>query len=212
MPRIRIVIVDDHAIVRAGFKMLLSSYPSIEIVAEADRGEALYQLYLDYQPDIVVMDLSMPGVGGLESIRRLRSRIAEAKILVFSVHNENVYISRAIEAGAKGYISKNSAPEILVDAILAIASGSIFIESGLGQSVAMAANLDYPLLVASLSPKEFDIFCLLGKGLTTQRIADELCLGYKTVANYSTQIKNKFNVATITELARIAVVLGVIKG
>lgn len=213
-PRTRIILVDDHAIVRAGFRMLLAEFPGIEVIAEADRGEAVYQLYLDHQPDMVVMDLSMPGVGGLETIRRLISRISDAKILVFSVHNEKVYVSRAIDAGAKGYISKNSAPEILVDAILAIASGIVFIEPGLGQIVAAQprTETDYQQLVESLSPKEFDVFCLLVRGLTAQRIADELCLGYKTVANYSTQIKAKFNVATVTELARIAAVLGIIQG
>lgn len=209
----RIILVDDHAIVRAGFNLLLNAHPAIEIVAEAGRGEALYQLYLDYRPDIVVMDLSMPGVGGLETIRRLLNRITVAKILVFSVHNESVYVKRAIEAGAKGYICKGSAPEILVDAILTIASGAVFIDPGLGKNTIANPKIDtdYRQLVDSLSAKEFDIFCLLGKGLTTQRIADEMCLGYKTVANYSTQIKNKFNVATLTELARIVAVLGIIK-
>ncbi|SJM96562.1 response regulator [Crenothrix polyspora] len=101
---IRIILVDDHAIVRAGFRMLLATEDSIDVVAEAERGEAVWPLYQEYHPDVVVMDLSMPGLGGLESIRRLCLKEANAKILAFSVHDEKVYVNRAMTAGAKGYI------------------------------------------------------------------------------------------------------------
>ena len=217
MKKISVILVDDHAVVRAGFRMLLASADSIEIVAEADRGEAACQLYLEKQPDVVVLDLSMPGIGGLECIRRICNRDPQAKILVFSVHDESVYVSRAMAAGAKGYITKNSAPEILVDAIQDIAAGGIYIEPNLQKAYPLSSQehtseIDYKYLITALTPKEFDIFCLLAKGLTTHKIADELCLGYKTVANYGTQIKNKFNVSTVAELARIAMSLGIIKG
>ena len=195
--------------------MLLASNDNIEIVAEADRGEAAIQLYLEKQPDVVVLDLSMPGIGGLECIRRLCNRDPQAKVLVFSVHDESVYVSRAIEAGAKGYITKNSAAEILADAIQAIAGGKHYIEAELDKKFSTAPDFlqkenDYKNLLNTLSPKEFDIFCLLAKGLTTRKIADELCLSYKTVANYGTQIKTKFNALTVAELARIAAALGII--
>ena len=112
--------------------MLLTSENSIEIIAEANRGEAAAcQLFMEKQPDVVVLDLSMPGTGGLECIRRICNRDPNAKILVFSVHDESVYVSRAMEADAKGYITKNSAPETLVDAIQKIAAGDIYIEAGL---------------------------------------------------------------------------------
>jgi two-component system, NarL family, invasion response regulator UvrY len=154
----------------------------------------------------------MPGIGGLECIRRICNRDPNAKILVFSVHDESVYVSRAMEAGAKGYITKNSAPEILVDAIQKIVSGDIYIEAGLEKTFRThQKEVDYKNLISTLTPKEFDIFCLLAKGLTTHKIADELCLGYKTVANYGTQIKNKFNASTVAELAHIATALGIIK-
>jgi two-component system, NarL family, invasion response regulator UvrY len=211
MKKISVILVDDHAVVRAGFRMLLASVNTIEIVAEAEKGEAACQLYLEKQPDVVVLDLSMPGIGGLECIRRICNRDPNAKILVFSVHDESVYVSRAIDAGAKGYITKNSAPEILVDAIQKIATGGIYIEPGLEKtSLIPQKEVDYKNLINTLSPKEFDIFCLLAKGLTTHKIADELCLGYKTVANYGTQIKNKFNALTVAELAHIATALGII--
>lgn len=212
MKKIYVILIDDHAVVRAGFRMLLASENSIEIIAEADRGEAACQLFMEKQPDVVVLDLSMPGIGGLECIRRICNRDPNAKILVFSVHDESVYVSRAMEAGAKGYITKNSAPEILVDAIQKIVSGDIYIEAGLEKTFRThQKEVDYKNLISTLTPKEFDIFCLLAKGLTTHKIADELCLGYKTVANYGTQIKNKFNASTVAELAHIATALGIIK-
>lgn len=209
---IRVMLVDDHTVVRAGFRMLLSVADGIEVSAEADRGEAAFQLYQERQPDVVVMDLSMPGIGGLETIRRIVDRYPQAKILVFSIHDESVYVQRAMAAGAKGYMTKNAAPDILVDAIQAIAAGGTYIENGLLKgSVAIGHESNCPALVATLSSREFDVFRLLAKGLTVQKAADELCLGYKTVANYATQVKQKLNVATLAELAQVARVSGVVK-
>ncbi|MDP2179655.1 response regulator transcription factor [Methylicorpusculum sp.] len=209
---IKVILVDDHAVVRAGFRLLLSAVPNIQVIAEAERGEQACQLYLDNKPDVVVLDLSMPGIGGLESIRRICNRDNQAKILVFSVHDEQVYVNRAMMAGAKGYITKNSAPAILVEAIQKISEGGEYIEDGLLKNTTIAGNpTDYRALIESLSAREFDVFCLLAKGLTMHKVADELCLGYKTAANYGTQIKNKLKVSTVAELAHIAMALGVVK-
>lgn len=210
--RITVILVDDHAVVRAGFRMLLSTAKNIDVIAEAERGEQACQLYLEKQPDVMVLDLSMPGIGGLESIRRICSRDSEAKILVFSVHDEMVYVNRAMNAGAKGYITKNSAPSILVTAIQKIANGDNYIEEGLIKNKPDAGNeVNYRVLIDSLTAREFDVFLLLAKGLTVHKVADELCLGYKTVANYGTQIRSKLNVTTVAELAHIAMVLGIMK-
>lgn len=209
---INVILVDDHAVVRAGFRMLLATETGIKVIAEAERGEQAYQLHQELQPDVLVLDLSMPGIGGMETIRRICNRDNQAKILVFSVHDEPVYIERAVNAGAKGYITKNSAPDILVNAIRQVASGQLYIEQGLLKSNSLQSpDPDYRSMVDSLSAREFDVFLLLAKGLTVHKIADELCLGYKTVANYGTQIRNKFNVSTVAELANIAMVLGVMK-
>lgn len=209
---IKVILVDDHAVVRAGFRMLLSSEADIDVIAEAERGEQAYQLYLDYQPDVLVLDLSMPGIGGLETIRRICKRDNNAKILVFSVHDEMVYVDRAISAGAQGYITKNSAPEILATAIRRIASGDSYIEQSLNKNLPQkSSDADYQSIVDTLSPREFDVFLLLAKGLTAHKISDELCLGYKTVANYGTQIRSKFKVSSVAELAHIAMVLGLMK-
>ncbi len=210
--KIKVILVDDHAVVRAGFRMLLSTEADIDVIAEAERGEAACRLYLEQQPDVMVLDLSMPGIGGLESIRRICNRDNNAKILVFSVHDEMVYVDRAMNAGAKGYITKNSAPGILVTAIQKIAAGEIYIEQGLMKNMPLQnSEADYQTIVDTLSPREFDVFLLLAKGLTAHKIADELCLGYKTVANYGTQIRSKLKVSTVAELAHIAIVLGVMK-
>jgi DNA-binding NarL/FixJ family response regulator len=210
--RIKVILVDDHAVVRAGFRLLLSTAEDIDVIDEAERGEQACQLYLEKQPDVMVLDISMPGIGGLETIRRICSRDSQAKILVFSVHDEMVYVNRAMNAGAKGYITKSSAPGILVTAIRKIADGDCYIEQGLLKSSPLLNNeVNYRTLIDSLSAREFDVFLLLAKGLTVHKVADELCLGYKTVANYGTQIKSKLNVSTVAELAHIAMALGVMK-
>ncbi|MCX7097756.1 MAG: response regulator transcription factor [Methylococcales bacterium] len=217
MKPISVILVDDHAVVRAGFRLLLSTESGIEVVAEADRGEAACQLYWELQPDVMVLDLSMPGIGGLETIRRICNRDSEAKILVFSVHDERVYVDRAINAGAKGYITKHAHPDVLIAAIQKIAGGEVYIEMGLashnvGASDGQAKDgLDYKAIIGAFSPREFDVFLLLAKGLTAHAIAGQLCLGYKTVANYGTQIRSKLKVSSVAELAHIAIVLGVMK-
>ncbi len=209
--KIKVLLVDDHAVVRAGFKLLLSSARNIRVIAEAERGEQALRCYSDNRPDVVVMDLSMPGIGGLECIRRLCLRDHDAKILVFSIHDEAVYVDRALNAGAKGYISKNSAADIMLEAIRDIAAGNRYIEAGLKRG-----NFQDRELVASqnivdgLNAREFDIFCLLAKGLDGHEISQQLCLSYKTIANYTTQIKNKFKVGSVVELAHIAIALKLI--
>ncbi|MDD4915769.1 MAG: response regulator transcription factor [Methylococcales bacterium] len=209
MNRTRIILVDDHAVVRAGFRMLLAAGESVEVVGEAERGEQAIQLYQDLQPDMLVMDLSMPGIGGLETIRRIVQRYPGARILVFSVHHEQAYVQRSLSAGALGYITKNSAAEILAEAIAAIMQGGQYVEKGLLKTVAAnAAGQDYRLIIAEFSGREFDVFGLLARGMTVYKIADQLCLGHKTVANYATQIKKKLGVNTTAELAHIAVNLG----
>ena len=208
----QIILVDDHAIVRAGFKMLLATCETIEVIAEADRGETALQLYQDLKPDLLIMDLSMPGLGGLETIHRLIQRDSAARILVFSVHHEPVYINRALTAGAQGYITKNSAPELLLDAIQCLMQGETYVEKGLLKtSNSLHATTDYSALIANFSKREFDVFRLLTQGMTAHKIADELCLGYKTVANYVTQIKKKLSAESLLDLVRIAEDCGIHK-
>ena len=203
--KIKIILVDDHAVVRAGFRMLLATSESIEVISEASRGEEAIGQYLNLKPDVVVMDLSMPGLGGLETIHRIIQRDGNAKILVFSVYHQRVYVNRALNAGAKGYITKNSAPEILTEAIAAIMQGQNYIEKGLIKiNNLIKSQSDYQAIIHQFSPREFDVFRMLALGMSVHKIAGELCLGYKTIANYATQIRKKLQVDTLIDLAHIA--------
>ena len=213
--KISVLLVDDHQVVRAGFRMLLDSQPFIGDIVDVDRGEVACHEYERKRPDVVVMDLSMPGIGGLETIRRLKKQDPQATILVYSIHDESIYVERAIQAGAKGYVTKNSAAEVLAEAVLAVSQGKRYIEQDILPNIDdfkhPSDTLHYGQVVELLSPREFDVFCLTAKGMTAHEVAAELHLGYKTAANYNTQIKSKLNVNTTADLANIAVVLGIIK-
>jgi DNA-binding NarL/FixJ family response regulator len=210
---INVLLVDDHEVVRAGFKILLSTQPDIGQISEVDRGEAVVQAYLNHQPDVVVMDLSMPGIGGMEAIRRLTKQYAGAKILVYSIHDEGIYVERAMQAGASGYLSKNSAAETLAEAVRQVANGQHYIEPSLLPEIDDVRHADnnYRDLTDVLSPREFEVFLRLARGMTAHAISEEMHLGYKTIANYSTQVKNKLKVSSVAELTNIALVAGVLK-
>jgi DNA-binding NarL/FixJ family response regulator len=211
--KINVLLVDDHAVVRTGYKTYLSLSDKIGQIYEADRGETACQLYMQYLPDLVVMDLSMPGIGGFESIRRLINRDPFCKILVFSIHNELVYVTRAIKAGAKGYITKNSLPETLVTAVCKISQGGTYVDPDIAQQLAVsfATDQDESEKIKLLSPREFDVFCLLANGYTVRKASEKLCLSYKTVCNHGTAIKEKMGVETLTELALLASRQGLIE-
>ncbi|SFJ96253.1 response regulator [Methylophaga sulfidovorans] len=212
--KINVLLVDDHAVVRAGFRILLSSQAFIGQISDLDRGELVTQEYERFKPDVVVMDLSMPGIGGLETIRRLQKLDPNAVILVYSIHDEAIYVERALEAGAMGYVSKNSAAEVLAEAVKSVAEGKRYVEESLLPEVddVRHDNIEhYRKVLDLLSPREFDVFCRLAKGMTAHEVAADMHLGYKTIANYNTQIKSKLRVNTAADLANIAVVLGIIK-
>jgi DNA-binding NarL/FixJ family response regulator len=212
--KISVLLVDDHEVVRAGFKILLSVQPDISDIFDTNRGELVVQEYIRVNPDVVVMDLSMPGIGGLEAIRRLVKQDSNAKILVYSIHDEAVYVERAMQAGASGYVSKNSAAEILAVAVRKVAQGERYIEDKLRPEIDDVRENDfdqYKEKLDLLSPREFEVFIRLAKGMTVHDISENLHLGYKTVANYSTQVKAKLKANSVAEIANIAMVMGVIK-
>lgn len=209
--KIKVMLVDDHAVVRAGYQMLLKNTPEIEVIAEASTGEEAYRLYTVHAPDVVVMDLSLPGIGGIEAIKRIHSRDSKARILVFSMHEEVIFVEQAIQAGASGYITKSTDPQLLVEAIKRLAIGEKYIDSDLAQRLAYEKSRGQDSPLSDLSTREFEIFCMLAEGLNTSEIAKRLSLSYKTVANYSTQIKSKLDVATVADIARIAIRYNVIQ-
>tara|TARA_R110000782_G_scaffold82663_4_gene162455 strand:- start:6656 stop:7276 length:621 start_codon:yes stop_codon:yes gene_type:complete len=199
------MLVDDHAVVRAGYNMLLKKSSEITVVAEASSGEEAYQLYSVTKPDVVVMDLSLPGIGGIEVIKRICIRDNGATILVFSMHEEVIFVEQALQAGARGYITKSTNPQLLVEAIIRLSKGEKYIDAELAQRIAYEKSRGQDSLLSDLSTREFEIFCMLAEGSNTSEIAKRLCLSYKTVANYSTQIKSKLNVTTIADIARLAI-------
>lgn len=207
MNKISVLLVDDHAVVRAGYRQLISASERIYIVGESETAEKACQLYLELKPDVVVMDLSLPGMSGLEAIRRITTRSPSATILIFTIHDELIYLKRALEAGAKGYLTKSCDPRLLLEGIEQLSIGRQFIEPLMADRWAVKeAAEDGKSLgeIASLSPREFDVYCWLIKGQTSQQISESLSLSQKTVANYATQIKIKLGVKTIAEMAHLA--------
>lgn len=207
----RILLVDDHAVVRAGFKTLLENQGDLRVIAEAENGEAACRHFIEHAPDVVIMDLSMPGVGGIEAIRRIVSRASDARVLVFSMHEDILFVEQALQAGARGYIGKSSAPVVLVEAVRQIANGNIYIDPDIAQRLAYQKVKGNNSPFQILSTREFEIVCLLAEGLSVNAIANRLALGYKTVANYATQIKNKLEVENNAELTRLAIRHGLVK-
>jgi two-component system invasion response regulator UvrY len=208
--RVRVLLVDDHAVVRAGYRMLLQNAPEIEVVAEADSGELGCRLFAELAPDVVIMDLTLPGIGGLEAIRRIVQREPRAKVLVFSMHEDTLFVEQALAAGARGYVTKSSAPHVLVAAVKQIAAGGQPLASYIAERLKFARVRGNDSPLKNLSTREFEIFCLLAEGLSSAEIAKRLSLSHKTVANYGTQLKSKLGVGTVAELARLAIRHGVI--
>lgn len=208
---IRVVLVDDHAIVRMGFRMLLQAEGSgIEVVGEAADGEALLQQWPAWAPDVVVMDLSMPGLGGLETLRRLRARDSAPPVLVLSAHEDTAHPRRALNAGALGYLSKRSAPETLPEAIRAVAHGRRYLDAQTAQALALSQLDGAASPFDALSEREFEVFVRLARGRSVNDIAGQLSLSPSTVGTHLYNIKQKLAAANQAELTLLALRWGVI--
>ena len=210
MPKLRIMLVDDHAVVRAGIRRLLEHYSDFEIVAEAESGEKAYQLFGELLPDVVVIDLSMPGMGGLEAIRRILARYPEARLLVLSMHESVAFASQALKAGARGYLAKSSLAEELVTALNDIATGQSYLSADLARKIALQSLAGEGDPVHQLSAREFEVFRLLAEGHDVEAISVMLKISSKTVANYQTAIKQKLGINNPVELVRFAIRCGLI--
>jgi two-component system invasion response regulator UvrY len=207
---ITVMLVDDHAVVRAGYKFLLENVQDMVVVAEAASGEETLERFADHMPDVLVMDLSMPGMGGIEAIRRLLTLHPAAKILVFSMHESSTFVEHALQAGVAGYISKNSSPDVLVSAIRKLAAGNVYIDAELAQSLVIQKSRDKGGLLAGLSTRELQVLCMFAEARSIEAIAEALSLSTKTIANYLTQIKEKLQVSTGPELVRLAISKGLV--
>jgi two-component system invasion response regulator UvrY len=209
--RTRVMLVDDHAVVRMGFRLLLQGSPDLTVVAEAESGEEAVRLYSELSPDIVVMDLSMPGIGGLEAIGRIVARDANAKILVLSAHADAMHARRVLKAGASGYLSKRSAGEELVHAIAQVRQNKTFIEAAIAQQLAAQQFGGAKSPVETLSEKEFKVFLALAKGQTVAEIAEVMSLSPRTIGTHLYNIKQKLGASNQAELTLIALRAGLIE-
>lgn len=195
-----VMLVDDHAVVRTGYRMLLEMSGDFSVIAEVDTGDVALDQYILWQPDVVVMDLNLPGISGMEATRRIMQFDPEAKILIFSIHDESIYIARAFDAGASGYLCKSCSPLEMVEAVRAVATGRVYSGSPMGQ----ASNPKRHDPIQSLSAREFEVFQLLGKGFDSREVAETLGVTAKTVSNYAIIIKEKLALGSTSELVKMA--------
>jgi DNA-binding NarL/FixJ family response regulator len=199
--KIRVLIADDHAIVREGLKQILSEVPDMVVAGEAADGqEALDRIRKDPW-DIVLLDMSMPGKSGIELLKQIKSEYPKLPVLILSMHKEDQYAVRTLRAGASGYLTKESAPQLLVSAIRKVASGGRYISPSLAEKLLLdwSPNEDKPLHTL-LSDREFQIFQMIVSGKSTSEIADELALSVKTVSTHKVRILQKMKMKNNTEL------------
>ncbi|GAC1626831.1 MAG: response regulator transcription factor [Nevskia sp.] len=201
---IRILLVDDHPIVREGYRALLERQPDLRVTGEAADGAEAYESLKGALPDVIVMDLSLPGAGGIDTIRRIRQRWPAAVILAFSMHRSALFARQALQAGARGYVTKSSPPEALVRAIYEVQRGGHALSPDIAQALAIDSLAGRDQALATLSPREFEILRLLIAAQDREAIAAALHISPKTVSNCHYQIKRKLGVATDIELVRLA--------
>ncbi len=205
----KILIVDDHPIVRAGLRRLLAVEPVTEVHEAVDGREALDALR-EQRPTLVILDLNLPGLGGIEVITRLKIADPEACILVLSMHDDYIHVTRALQAGAAGYVSKNAPPGELLEAVRRVAGGHTYIEHEIAEGLVFS-NLRTPLHpLDDLSSRDLEMLRLLAQGRTLPQIADTLGIAYKTAANSSSRIKTKLGASGTADLIRIAIRSGLV--
>ncbi|SEO74122.1 response regulator [Aquisalimonas asiatica] len=204
-----LLLVDDHAVVRAGFRRLLEQARTCREVLEAGTGEQACRLCADRPFALVVLDLSLPGISGLETLTRIRGRRPDQRVLVMSMHDSPSFVTKALDAGAAGYVTKASAPDVLVTAVTRVLDGHRFLGPDVDHGGETTLRPDPDL--AALSPREFEIFRRLAAGEKVAHIAATLSISYKTAANYGTLIRTKLAADSAADLARLAIRAGVME-
>ena len=211
MSKINILLVDDHSVVGMGFKMLIENESDMTVLCEAESGELGISAFKEHKPNVVIMDITMPGMGGLDAIERIIAFDKKAKILVLSAHEDSVHPKRALSAGALGYLTKRSAAEELIKAIRSVNSGTKYLESTVAQEMAITQISGENNPVEILSDREFEVFMDLAKGKSTNEIADTMCLSPRTVGTHLYNIKQKLNANNSAEIALIAIRSGLLE-
>lgn len=207
---ITLLLVDDHAMIREGYRSLLKKQARLEVIAEAADGAEAYQRFKEFNPAVVMMDLSLPKQGGLETISRIKQRNPQAKILVFSMHQNSLFALQALNAGALGYVTKSSAPELLLQAIYEVYAGRHFLSPDIAQALALEKSGYEQTALKSLSTREFEIFRMLAESHSKEDIAKALNISPKTVANCHYLIKSKLNISSDIELIYLAIRMQVV--
>lgn len=208
---LRIMLVDDHAVVRMGFRLLLDTTSDLRVVAECGSGEEALQCFAEVNPDVVVLDLSMGGMGGLEALSRLLAKWPATRVLVLSAHEDTAHPRRALAAGALGYLTKRSAAEALIEAIRQVAAGKLFLEPALAQEIGVEQVSRPGSPLETLSAREFEVFVMLARGKSVAEIAAVLFLSPRTVGTHLYNIKQKLGAGNAAELTLIAIRNGLIE-
>jgi two-component system invasion response regulator UvrY len=206
----RIVLADDHVVVRLGFRLLLEG-AGATVVGEADSGENAIRCYSELLPDVLIMDVSMPGIGGLAALERLRTAHPAARVLMLSAHNDDIVPVRALRLGARGYLCKRAAPEEFLRAVGQVASDRRYLDPELAQAVALAQLSGSSSPVDTLTEKELAVFMKLAEGRSVNDVAEDFCLSPSTVGTHLYHIKQKLNVQNAAELTLVAVRNGLIE-
>ncbi|MGH8260885.1 MAG: response regulator [Steroidobacteraceae bacterium] len=206
--RVRVLLVDDHAVVREGYRRLLEREPGIQVVGEASHAAEACERALSLAPDVIVMDISLPGVSGIEAMRRMLAHRPALRVLMFSMHDDAIFCSRALAAGALGYVTKASAPDVLVQAVREIARGRRYVSADIAEQALPGVPAPLRTAIEALTARELEVLRLLASGETIDRISRALGLSEKTVANHQSTIREKLGVRNAVQLARLASQLG----
>jgi DNA-binding NarL/FixJ family response regulator len=209
--RISVLLVDDHAVVREGYRRLLERDPSLHVVGEASSAADALRCDAELQPDVIVLDIALPGVSGIEILRRILSRRPDASVLMFSMYQDGIYATRAIQAGARGYVSKASAPDLLVEGVRAVASGQRYLSPDVDAAMSKQASQPNQLAEA-LSARELEVLSMLTQGYRIEEIGERLGLSAKTAANHQSSIKQKLGVSSALQLILVAQQYGLNSG
>lgn len=208
---IRVLLIDDHAVVRQGYRRLIEMHRDIEVVAEAEDAPSGYRAFKESAPDVVVVDITMPGRGGIDLVRQIRQRNSAARILIFTMHASATYAQQAFRAGARGYVTKSSPPDLLVSAIRSIFSGRPALCAEINEAIATSRLCTDASAIDELSPREFEILRMILDAKSTDEIASAFNLSPKTVANYHYEIKSKLRVRSDIELVYLCMQQGLVE-
>ncbi len=208
---IGVLLVDDHIIVRMGFRQILDSAPDIHVIAEAESGEDASKIFRKLNPDIIVMDISMPGMGGMAAARQILESNAQARIILLTMHDQNTFATRALKMGVKGYLTKRSDPDELIQAVRMVYRGRNYIEPAIAQELAICHLTGDSNPIDVLSPREFEVFAALADGQTVKEISAILFLSPKTVAVHRTNILHKLHANNLSDITRLAIRHGIIE-